>query len=118
MTIEKYNEGDIILCRVVEIAKTTVFVETLDGIKGSIVMSEIAPGRIRNLREYVVPKKIVACKILHIRDDHVFLSLRRVKQEERKNLMELYKKELTFKSVLKKLCGEKCSEEKKLRVLG
>ncbi|MAG07816.1 hypothetical protein CMI46_03305 [Candidatus Pacearchaeota archaeon] len=107
----EYNEGDIILCKVTNIVRTTVFVETLDGVKGSIVMSEIAPGRIRNLREYVVPKKIIACKILHIKDDYLFLSLRRVKQNERKDLMDQYKKETTFKTVLKKLCGGECAND-------
>ena len=88
--MKTYNEGDIILCEVKDVVKTTVFVETLDGIKGSIVFSEVAPGRIRNIRDYVVPKKIIVCKILYIASDHLFLSLRRVKDEERsfRNLQE------------------------------
>lgn len=106
----KYEEGEIILCKVTEIAKTTVFVETLDGIKGSIVLSEIAPGRIRNLREYVVPKKVIVCKILQIKDNHLFLSLRRVKHDERKNLMEEFKKENSHKSMLKKILGNDFDE--------
>ncbi|MEA3329819.1 MAG: hypothetical protein U9Q06_03685 [Nanoarchaeota archaeon] len=108
---EKYQENDVILCKVTNIVRTTVFVETLDKIKGSIVMSEIAPGRIRNLREYVVLNKIIACKILHIKDDYLFLSLRRVKTDERKKLMEQYKKEKTFMSVLKKICGEEKAKD-------
>jgi translation initiation factor 2 alpha subunit (eIF-2alpha) len=109
--MEKYQEGDIILCKVKNIDRTTVFVETLDGENGSIVLSEIAPGRIRNLRDYVVPNKIIACKILSIRDKHIFLSFRRVKTDERKKLMEQYKKETTFHSVLKKICGESCAQD-------
>jgi translation initiation factor 2 alpha subunit (eIF-2alpha) len=108
--MKEYNEGDIILCTVRDIVKTTVFVETEDGKKGSIVFSEIAPGRIRNIRDYVVPNKIIACKILHITPDHLFLSLRRVKDKEKKELMELYKKEKSLESVIKKILGEKSSE--------
>ncbi len=103
----KYEEGDVILCKVTDIARTTVFVETLNGTKGSIVLSEIAPGRIRNLREYVVPKKVISCKILNIKDNHLFLSLRRVKTDERRELMDQYKKEKSFQGILKKICGEK-----------
>jgi len=106
----KYNEGDIILCTVTDIAKTTVFVETEDGTKGSIVFSEVAPGRIRNIRQYAVPKKIIACKVLHIRDDHLFLSLRRVKEIEKRELMEEHKKEKTWKTVLKKIIGEEAEK--------
>lgn len=98
------------MCKVTNIVKTTVFVETEDGVKGSIVMSEVAPGRIRNLRAYVVPKKIIVCKILSIKDNHLFLSLRRVKKEQTKNLLQQHKKEKSFESVLKKIIGEKAKE--------
>jgi translation initiation factor 2 alpha subunit (eIF-2alpha) len=109
-TIDSYSEGEIILCTVEEIGKTTVFVTTEDGIKGSIVLSEIAPGRIRNLREYVVPKKIIVCKILKIHDNHLFLSLRRVKNNERQEMLEQNKKEKTIGSIIKKNVGEKSNE--------
>lgn len=106
----EYDEGDIILCIVKDIVKTTVFVETENGKKGSIVFSEVAPGRIRNIRDYVVPNKIIACKILHIAPDYLFLSLRRVKDKEKKELLELYKKEKSLESVIKKIVGEKSQE--------
>jgi len=106
----EYQEGDIILCKVKDIAKTAVFVETLDGIKGSIVLSEIAPGRIRNIRDYVVPNKIIVCKILHIRDNHLFLSLRRVKHNEQKDVMDAYKKEKSIENIIKTIVGEKAKE--------
>lgn len=108
--MKEYNEGDIILCTVTDIVKTTVFVETFDGIKGSIVFSEVAPGRIRNIRDYAVPKKVIVCKILKAAPDHLFLSLRRVKDKEKKEMMDLYKKEKTYESVIKKITGEKSSE--------
>src|SRR3989344_364561 len=108
--MKTYNEGDIILCEVKDVVKTTVFVETLDGMKGSIVFSEVAPGRIRNIRDYVVPKKIIACKILHIATDHLFLSLRRVKDKEKKEALEVYKKERSLESFIKKLLGNKSGE--------
>lgn len=106
----KYAEGDLVICKVTSIMKTTVFVETLEGVKGSMVLSEIAPGRIRNLRAYVVPNKIIVCKILDVRGDHLFLSLRRVKEKDRKELMAQYKKGKTYESVIKKLLGSKADE--------
>ena len=106
----KYNEGDLVICTVKDIVKTTVFVETEEGVKGSLVFSEIAPGRIRNIRDYVVPNKVVVCKILSISDNHLFLSLRRVKDKDKKELIEVFKREKSLEGVVKKILGEKAHE--------
>lgn len=105
-----YQEGDLIICTVKDIVKTTVFVETEEKVKGSIVFSEVAPGRIRNIRDYVVPNKIIVCKILDVRENHLFLSLRRVKDKEKKELIEAYKKQKNIESIIKKLLGIKAEE--------
>lgn len=104
--MENYQEGDLIICKVTDIVKTTVFVETMEGLKGSIVFSEVAPGRIRNIRVHVVPNKIIVCKILNVRENHLFLSLRRVKDKDRKEILAQYKKEKTYEVILKKLLGD------------
>lgn len=108
--------GDNVLCTVDRIIGTTVFVK-IDGVQteGSIVMSEIAPGRIRNLRDYVVPKKRIVCKVLRISEaGNIDLSLRRVSQKERKEVIEKSEQEKSYKSILKGILGaeaEKAIEE-------
>ena len=54
-----YNlqEGELVLCTVDKIMGTTVFVRLENNVEGTITLSEIAPGRIRNLRDYVAPGK-------------------------------------------------------------
>jgi len=100
--------GDVVLCTVNEIAGTIVFVKIEGNGQGSIITSEIAPGRIRNLRDYVVPKKKIVCKILRIsQNGNIDLSLRRVTQKEKKEVLEQYKQEKSYKSVLKSILGEK-----------
>ena len=103
--------GDVVLCTVDRIAGTVVFV-TIDGNgEGSIITSEIAPGRIRNLREYVVPKKKIVCKVLRVTSNgNIDLSLRRVTQKEKKEVLEQDKQEKSYKSVLKSILGEKAEE--------
>jgi len=93
--------GDIVMCTVERIAGTVVFVKIDENGQGSIVLSEIAPGRIRNLRNYVVPKKRIICKVLKVLGDHVSLSLRRVTPKEQKEIRERYKLEKSYKSILK-----------------
>ncbi len=100
--------GDVVLCTVDRIIGTVVFVKIDRNGEGSIITSEIAPGRIRNLREYVVPKKKIVCKVLRINSNgNVNLSLRRVTQKEKKEVLEQYKQEKSYKSVLKSILDEK-----------
>lgn len=104
------EEGDIVLCTVDKIVGTTVFVNIEGNGEGTIITSEIAPGRIRNLREYVVPKKKIVCKILKISGDKIHLSLRRVSQKEQKEVLEQYKQEKSYRSILKSILGNKTED--------
>ena len=98
-----YKEGDIVIGKVVRVEPTAVFVELAPGHEGAMVMSEVAAGRIRNLREYVFVNKQIVCKILQINKDHIQLSLRRVTGKEREEAQERFKKERTLMSVCKSI---------------
>ena len=101
---------DIVLCTVDRVVGTIVFVKIEGNGEGSIMMSEVAPGRIRNLRDYIVPKKKIVCKVLRILGDRIDLSLRRVTLKEQKEIKEQYKQEKGYVSVLRSVLGDK--EEK------
>ena len=108
--MKELKEGDVVLCTVEKIVGTTVFVKIEDNGQGSIIVSEIAPGRIRNLRDYVVPNKKIVCKILRIGKDYANLSLRRVVENERKEVLDKCEKEKNSFSVLRSVLSEKASE--------
>ncbi|MEM4271916.1 MAG: hypothetical protein QXD13_02425 [Candidatus Pacearchaeota archaeon] len=95
------KEDDVLMCTVKKIDGATVFLEIDGNGQGSMVMSEVAAGRIRNLRDYVFPGKKVICKVLKIIGGHPQLSLRRVSAKEKKEVEEKYKKEKIFLSLLK-----------------
>jgi len=95
------KEDDLVLCVVERVSGTTVFVKLEDKREGIIVTSEIAPGRIRNLRDYVIPGKRIVCKILKIDKNNVNLSLRRVSDKEKREVMEKYEREKNSLSILK-----------------
>ena len=103
------EEGDLVLCTVDRIVGTVVFVkiEEYNDLEGSIIVSEIAPGRIRNLRDYVVPKKKIVCKVLRISGDRIDLSLRRVSKKEQKEVLEKAKLEKSYESILKTILEDK-----------
>jgi len=94
------KEDDVVLCTVTKIDGTVVFVDITPEGKGSITMSEIAAGRIRNLREYVTVNKKIVCKLLKIQKDNVELSLRRVTAKEHDEVIKKYKDEQTAKTLL------------------
>lgn len=100
-----YNEGDLALCTVEKVENTVCFVHLPDGTKGTIISSEIAPGRIKFMRAYVVPNKKVVCKILRVSKDRMDLSLRRVNAKEKKQVLQDYKIELANKAGLKQILG-------------
>lgn len=95
------------MCTVDRIVGTIVFVK-IEGVgEGSITFSEIAPGRIRNIRDYVVPKKRIVCKVLRISGDRIDLSFRRVTQKEQKEIKKLEKLEKSYKSIIKGVLKDK-----------
>lgn len=101
------EEHDIVLCTVDRIVGTNVFVKIEGNGEGTITFSEVAPGRIRNIRDYVVPKKKIVCKILRISGDRIDLSLRRVTQKEQKEILERNKQEKNYVNIIKGILGEK-----------
>lgn len=82
------EEGEYVLCTVKKILYHSVFVDLdeYENQDGMIHISEISPGRIRNIRDYVKEGKKLICKVLRVREDkgQVDLSLRRVSISMRK----------------------------------
>lgn len=114
------KEDDLVLCTVKRIEGTTVFLEVEGEGEGSLVMSEIAAGRIRNLREYVIPNKKIVCKVLKLINGHPQLSLRRVTTKEKEQVLEEHQKDKTFSSLIKTIVKDpekvisRIKEEKEL----
>ena len=104
------EEGELVLCKVEKVTNTVTFVSLPSGQEGTIVSSEIAAGRIKFMRDYVVPNKQIVCKVLKIEGDHVHLSLRRVSSKEKKEVMSAFKQSQTLNVAFKQILGE--DEEK------
>lgn len=98
------QEDELVLCTVTNIQFHSVFV-TMDeyGAKtGLIHISEVAPGRIRNMRDFVQEGKKVVCKVLAVNKEkgHVDLSLRRVNEtQKRQKLNEVKEQQLAEKII-------------------
>ncbi|MFH0711580.1 MAG: hypothetical protein V1889_00475 [archaeon] len=110
------EEGDLVLCKVEQVTNTITSVKTPDGHEGTIISSEIAPGRIKLMRQYVVPNKQIVCKILKIEGNRIHLSLRRVTSKEKKEVMQKYKQAQAINVAFKQILGEK-EEQTKEKIL-
>ena len=101
------DEGEIVLCKVIKIFPNSVFVDLLeyDHKQGMIHISEISPGRIRNLRDYVTIGKQIICKILRIDEQagHIDASLRRVNSTQAVEKLEEVKQETKAEGLLENL---------------
>ncbi|MEK6812861.1 MAG: S1 RNA-binding domain-containing protein [Nanoarchaeota archaeon] len=98
------EEHEIVLCTVESITPNSIFV-TLDDYgnkEGLIHISEIAPGRIRNIREYVKEKhKIVGIVLQVSKERHLIdLSLRRVSLQNKMAVEEWHKQEMIAEKLL------------------
>lgn len=105
------EEDDILICTVKKILHNSVFVslDEYKNIEGMLHISEIAPGRIRNIRDYVKPNKKIVCKVLRIdpRYKSIDVSLRRVSLMARKKKLEDYKQELRAEKIISDIAKEK-----------
>ncbi|MCH7567888.1 MAG: hypothetical protein IIA87_00535 [Nanoarchaeota archaeon] len=101
------KEDDVVLCTVKRVEGTTVFLEIEENGQGNMIFSEVSPGRIRNIRDFVVPNKKIVCKVLRIKPGNIELSLRRVTAKERKEVLERYKKEKILTNMIKPILKEK-----------
>lgn len=95
---------ELVLCTVTGINPHSVFC-TLDeygGRTGMIHISEVAPGRIRNIREYVQESKKIVCKVLQINKErgHIDLSLRRVNELQKRNKLNQIKQEQLAEKII------------------
>src|SRR3989344_3131250 len=100
------EEEEILLCKVSKIFPNSVFVELLEyGEQGLVHISEIAPGRIRNLRDYVTEGKQIVCKVLRIdrAKGHIDLSLRRVNSHQRQAKLDEIKQELIAETLIQNM---------------
>lgn len=100
------EEDEIVLCKVTKIFPNSVFVDLLEYSRSGMVhISEVSPGRIRNLRDFVSEGREIVCKVLRLDREkgHIDLSLRRVNTTQRKEKMDEIKQELKAESLIKNL---------------
>lgn len=104
------EEDELVLCTVTSVQYHSVFCKLDEYDKvGMIHISEIAPGRIKNIREYVQEGKKVVCKVLSINTErgHIDLSLRRVSEAQKRNKLNSIKQEQLAEKIIEQAAIQK-----------
>ena len=97
------EESELVLCTVTSVQFHSVFVELDEyGKTGLIHISEVSPGRIRNIRDFVKEGKKIVCKVLKINQEkgYIDLSLRRVNESEKRRKIDEIKKEQNAEKII------------------
>jgi len=97
------EESDLVMCTVNNIQHNSIFVNIHEyDRQGMITISEVAPGRIRNIRDYVAEGKVIVCKVLYVNTErgYIDLSLRRVSESQRREKNDEVKQELKAEKIL------------------
>lgn len=97
------EESEIVTCEVTKVYYNSVFVNIIEyDVQGMIHISEISPGRIRNIGDYVKVGKVIICKVLRVNQQrgHVDLSLRRVNQAARREKADQIKQEQKAEKII------------------
>ncbi len=100
------QEEELVLCTVTNIQYHSVFVQLDEyGKTGLIHISEISPGRIRNIRDFVTEGKKVVCKVLQVNREkgHIDLSLRRVNEAQKREKLNQVKKEQLAEKIIENI---------------
>ena len=101
------EEDSLVLCTVTNIHFHSVFakLDLYHNKTGLIHISEISPGRIRNIRDFVVEGKKVVCKVLRVdkKTGHIDLSLRRVNDNQKRKKINEIKQEQKAEKIIEQI---------------
>lgn len=107
--------GEILICTVKRVLPDSVFVDLDEYNKEAMIhISEVAPGRIRNIRDFVKEDKKVICKVLNVNKEkgYVDISLRRVNQAQKISKNNEYKQEQKAEKILDDLAKKQKTDLK------
>jgi len=100
------ENDEIVICTVKNILPHSVFVDIDEyGREGMVHISEVSPGRIRNLRDFVSEGRKIVCKVLNINKErgYIDLSLRRVNLIQRRKKSDDFKQEMKAEKLLEQV---------------
>jgi translation initiation factor 2 subunit 1 len=112
------KEGELVICRIEKIDAHSALAKIINTDRyGIIHASEVASGWVRRISDYLKEGQLVVCKILSANKTLLNLSIKRVSENEKKQIMKKYeadkKADKIINFVAKKMKAENSEEIKK-----
>ncbi len=111
------EDEELVMCTITQVQFHSVFVILDEYDKGGMIhISEVSPGRIRNIRDFVREGKKVVCKVLRVNQEkgHIDLSLRRVTETQKRSKVDELKQEQKAEKILEFVAKDMNTDIKKL----
>jgi translation initiation factor 2 subunit 1 len=111
------DEDELVMCTITKVQFHSVFANLDEYGKGGMIhISEVSPGRIRNIRDFVKEGKKVVCKVLRINEErgHIDLSLRRVTETQKRSKVDGIKQQQKAEKILEFVAKDMKLDVKKL----
>ena len=111
------EEEELVMCTVTKVQFHSVFAVLDEYDKGGMIhISEVSPGRIRNIRDFVREGKKIVCKVLRVNAEkgHIDLSLRRVTETQKRSKVDELKQEQKAEKILEFVAKDLNTDIKKL----
>jgi translation initiation factor 2 subunit 1 len=111
------EEGEIVFCTVTKIQYHAVTVQLDEYDKqGLIPISEVSPGRIRNIRDFVEEGKKVVCKVIKVDSERmqIDVSLRRANDSQKRSKADSIKQEQKAEKIIESLAEKTKKPAKQL----
>lgn len=84
--------GEFVICKIKSVNPNSAFAELVEyGKEGMIHISEVKRGWVRDIRQHIKNGQIVVAKVVEVSGDHIYLSLKRVYDNQQKDRMREYK---------------------------
>jgi translation initiation factor 2 subunit 1 len=98
------EQGEFVLATIKKILPYGAFcsLDEYSGVEGFLHVSEVSPGWVRNIRQYIKEEQKIVARIVHIdpEKEQIDLSLKRVSEAERKRKLEGYQQEKRAEKLL------------------
>ncbi len=111
------SEEELVLCTVTGITPHSVFavLDEYGKRTGLVHISEVAPGRIRNIRDFVKEGKKIVCKVLRtdLEKGHIDLSIRRVTETQQREKLNQVKEEQLAERILEQVAKQRGDDPEK-----
>lgn len=101
------QRDEIVLCEITKINPNSAYARLLEYERsGMIHVSEVAKRWVRNIREFVKERQLVACKVIGIDGDYISLSIKRLNKNQADRKFQDYKRERNAEKFLEQIAKQ------------